>query len=381
MSKQNTARIFVHGLFGWGESDPVYRFFPQWGMGSGNVVKDLRRQGWDCHAPAVGPLSSAWDRACELYAWLTGTRTDYGAAHSARCGHARYGRAFGAPLVPDWSAERPVDLIGHSFGGATSRLLVHLLQNGSALERAACEDPSPLFLGGQAELVRSVTCIASPHNGSTLGVAVPDSICRVAEMNKLVAAGAVRLAPDGRFDFKLDQFGAAAEPDEDFVEAVRRLSAMTVEHGDGAVVDLSVDNALALNARIAMPEHVYYFSEPCCRTREKNGVHVPDTTMPPLLRESAGSMGACFDMTTPGGVAITRDWLPNDGLVNTISALCPHGAPHEFVTAETKAFRRGVWNVMPVHTADHLEIIGGFGHPVKTRRFYRALMKRLDSLE
>ncbi|MBQ4194708.1 MAG: hypothetical protein II622_01240 [Thermoguttaceae bacterium] len=80
----NTKRIFVHGLFGWGESDPVYRYFPQWGMGSGNVVRDLRRQGYDCFAPAVGPLSSAWDRACELYAWLTGTRTDYGAAHSAR---------------------------------------------------------------------------------------------------------------------------------------------------------------------------------------------------------------------------------------------------------------------------------------------------------
>ncbi|MDD7534311.1 MAG: hypothetical protein SPK18_10350 [Treponema sp.] len=35
----------------------------------------------------------AWDKACELYAQLTGLVTDYGVEHFARCGHLRYGRA------------------------------------------------------------------------------------------------------------------------------------------------------------------------------------------------------------------------------------------------------------------------------------------------
>ena len=36
----------------------------------------------------------AWNRACELYAQLNGSVTDYGVEHFARCGHLRYGRDF-----------------------------------------------------------------------------------------------------------------------------------------------------------------------------------------------------------------------------------------------------------------------------------------------
>ena len=46
-----------------------------------------------------------------------------------------------------------------------------------------------------------------------------------------------------------------------------------------------------------------------------------------------------------GGVLIDRSWLPNDGLVNTISALCPQGAPHREVAEDERQFEPGVWNV------------------------------------
>jgi len=35
------------------------------------------------YAASVAPNGSAWDRACELYAQLSGTRVDYGKAHTA----------------------------------------------------------------------------------------------------------------------------------------------------------------------------------------------------------------------------------------------------------------------------------------------------------
>ena len=122
--------VFVHGLLGWGARDALYRAVPYWGLAAGDVLGYLNACGYDCRAASVGIISSAWDRACELYAELTGGTADYGIAHAQHFGHARFGTAYPAPLVPDWGADRPIDLVGHSFGGATARLLLQLLADG-----------------------------------------------------------------------------------------------------------------------------------------------------------------------------------------------------------------------------------------------------------
>ena len=133
--------VFVGGMLSWGEENGMYKL-PYWGMVCGNLVQQLRDTGIEAYAPQVGPMNSAWDRACNLYAMLTGTRVDYGVAHSKKNNHARYGRTY-APLVQDWGKELPdggikkVHLLGHSFGGATMRMLAELLTNGSEEERQA----------------------------------------------------------------------------------------------------------------------------------------------------------------------------------------------------------------------------------------------------
>ena len=87
--------IFVHGILGYGDNDKLNSVTPYWGMQyKEDLMKSLNARGYDCHAASVGPLSSAWDRACELYAQLAGTVVDYGAAHSAEHNHARYGRSY-----------------------------------------------------------------------------------------------------------------------------------------------------------------------------------------------------------------------------------------------------------------------------------------------
>lgn len=68
---------FVHGLSGWGSYDEVYRRMPYWGMRGGDLIAWLRGQGFDCYAASVAPTGNVWDRACELYAQLAGTRVDY----------------------------------------------------------------------------------------------------------------------------------------------------------------------------------------------------------------------------------------------------------------------------------------------------------------
>ena len=108
--------------------------------------------------------------------------------------------------------------------------------------------------------------------------------------------------------------------------------------------------------------------------------HKPALGMTPLLRPFASAMGRYYGAVTPGGVPIDRTWLPNDGLVNTISARCPQGAPCRDVTDDTASFAPGVWNVLPTRQLDHLAMIGGVFNTnfVQTRRFYRAVMARID---
>ena len=148
--------IFVHGILGYGDNDKLNSVTPYWGMQyKEDLMKSLNARGYDCHAASVGPLSSAWDRACELYAQLTGTVTDYGEEHSKRCRHARYGEDFSSdPLIDEWSAEEKIKLLGHSFGGATVRLLAELMANGSEAElKPSGDDVSHLFPGRKGDTI------------------------------------------------------------------------------------------------------------------------------------------------------------------------------------------------------------------------------------
>ena len=63
--------VLVHGLLGWGSYDELNKIIPYFGMGTGSVTDYLKLDGYKCYAASVGPLSSAWDRACQLYAQLT----------------------------------------------------------------------------------------------------------------------------------------------------------------------------------------------------------------------------------------------------------------------------------------------------------------------
>ncbi len=92
--KTNYPYVFVHGFFGWGQYDKGSDKLTYWGMFSGDLVKKVDNSGFTAVAASVDTVGSAWDRACELYAQLTGQRVDYGKAHSAQFGHDRYGEDF-----------------------------------------------------------------------------------------------------------------------------------------------------------------------------------------------------------------------------------------------------------------------------------------------
>ena len=353
----STRYIFVHGLGGWGSYDPIDRVIPEWGMLGGSLIKYLNRQGYACYSASVSPVGSAWDRACELYAQLAGAVTDYGAAHAARAGHARFGRDFTAePLIPDWESGEPIVLIGHSFGGATVRLLAELLANGDADERAA-GDVSPLFLGGQAERVRAIATLAAPTNGTT----------------------AYDLHADPAFDPEAVDIPAMDKRIADIMDSHNAAEPDGRADWDWAAFDMHIDNAAALNARIATLPDTYYFSVPfTASAAQPDGRHLPERRiMEPMMRKHSILMGA-YTGTTAGGVVIDDSWRENDGLVNTVSARAPFGAPAR--DYQEGAVEPGVWNVLPTQHGDHMSVIGGMMKVRNMRPFYRKLLQMLDAL-
>ncbi len=330
----NYSFVFVHGVAGWGCYDPQYRVLPYWGMFGGDLLSFLSKQGFFCYAASVDPNGSAWDRACELYAQLVGARVDYGKAHAKKHGHARFGKDYtGRALVPAFDATHKLNLIGHSFGGTTIRMLAHLLENGDADEVAAAgTDVSPLFTGGKGDWLHSLTTLATPHNGTT--------------------AYCDHTGNEHRMGPPLQRVMTAV------MGALARKMPRDRGAGDVAEFDMYIDNALQLNEKLTVPEHLYCFSYPCCTTeRQPDGKCTPiKSCTEQMFRATAEIIGAMYGVTR-GGFVFDETWRDNDGLVNTVSARAPFDAPQqEFDPAD---IRRGVWNIMPVVQGDHMALEGG----------------------
>ncbi len=347
--------VFVHGLSGWGSYAELYAYLPYWGMFGGDLMTQLNEQGFACYAASVSPNYSAWDRACELYAQLTGTVVDYGEAHSARCNHDRYGADYtGRALVPAFDAKNKINLICHSFGGTTARLFASILQAGSAEEQATTTDGtlSDFFKGNNGHRIYSIVTLASPHNGSSVLLAGDgeNPLLTPEEIGALIGMGST----------------SEEETDTRIAE-------------DYALYDIMIDNALALNEQIITLHDIYYFSVVCnVTTANEDGTCTPVTAKTEyLLRETATAMGQ-FTGTTEKGFVIDEEWLANDGLVNTVSAAAPFG--DQKMSFNKNRIVPGVWLVFPTYEGDHMSLQGGFSVRNDVKQFYVDLLTMISQI-
>lgn len=385
--------VFIHGLDGWGSNEGINDIIPYWGATTGDLMEYLSEEGYECRSASVGPISSTWDRACELYAQLAGCTVDYGAAHSAQNNHLRYGRTYSEPLVDNWGELdirgkiRKVNLIGHSFGGTTARLLVSLLKNGSAEELAATTDGSisGLFTGGKGDWVESVTTICTPHNSSTAYKFVYE-INFYETFRHLCAfytATAGRTPLNGTyFDFHLEQFGMTNTPGEHDADGYFKSIARFLSNTrDAAQYELTPWGAQEVNDMIEINEDVYYFSYAFSTTQSGiiTDFELPVITTNPVLSVLSLYMGLRPDFKdSKTGREFDGEWHQNDGLVNTASAKYPFDEPH---TDYDGSPRRGEWNVMPVRSGDHGAAIGLFADKQTTQTFYLELAIMLNALK
>lgn len=356
--------IFIHGMCGWGEGSPQEENRPYWGtQPENNIITHLRSLGYTVYNPPVGGYSSAWDRACELYAQLTGTVVDYGAAHSKKCGHERYGRDYTGKAImgEPWDLESPLNFVGHSFGGETIRLFASLLAYGDETEKKATKEIcSELFRGGHEKSIFSVTTMSSPHNGSTVANYVSDPVAPAAMMMMLLQLQC--LSGKSKADLMLDQWKITTDPESgkkaSFNPAACIKMAVSKDH---CGYDITVQGAEELNKKIKTVKSAYYFSYTACIAEEtklgytklirNNNVFKPFYISSPLI---SASVNVFF-----GGKFIDKGWGANDGIVPLKSALYPFGEDHVTYDAERKIIP-GVWYVMPtVYGADHYDFCNG----------------------
>ena len=205
------------------------------------------------------------------------------------------------------------------------------MARGNAEERRVTDkaELSPLFTGGKADWIYSITTLAAPTNGTT-------------------AYG----------------FG---DPDKE------------LEKADCAAYDMYIDNAMALNKTISTQSCTYYFAVPCSTTvPAEDGTQIPDRELTERREwASAEHMGKLTGVT-PKGYVVDARWLENDGAVNTISAGAPFNAPS--VKLDRAHIRPGVWNVAETHRGDHMSLIGDLTKSKNIRVFYADWMEMINKL-
>lgn len=340
--------------------------------GLNRIQAVLNAGGYDARTASVGPVSSAWDRACELYAQIKGGTVDYGEAHAKKFGHARYGRTYPA-LYPQWGitnagALKPnmIHLIGYSFEGITARVLVELLENGSADEIAATKDGSlsPLFTGHHC-WVLSCSAIASPHNGTTLlDRYLANGLDSSSTLRIMILLSEGIFDDTSVYDIDLDQWGFYNRPDESFNRLLSRLASKRfLNEKDFSYYDLTPKGIYALNTWVKSRPFVYYFSLSANAMTKGTlpvvNYFIPISSMTPDLKSYASFMGAYY-LRLLGPVPIDGRWWPNDGLVNTVSEAGPQACANRIdtITAYYGYPISGTWNYMGiVNGADHFQVI------------------------
>ncbi len=374
--------IFVSGYAGWGQYDKLYGSVKYWGGLKCDLMEYLNSQGFECSASSVDPVKSAWDRACELYAQMTGRVTDYGVVHSKTYGHERFGPDFsGRPLIEGWGRKDKngipdkVNFVCHSFGGTTARLLADLMANGSKKEikGTAKNKVSSLFTGGKAGWINSITTLASPHNGTTLTVTADPAYALISGTDTLITFAGLKKIDLSKAEF-FDIFGVY-----DYIGGLEKVTTDGIGKDTG-VYDLSLDGAAEINKTLSTLNNVYYFSVACDATASINNSkqRVPNPLLSePVLWPSTVLMGALTGKTA-GGIVIDNSWLNNDGVVNTISCKYPKDEAHKIYNADS--IKPGVWNIMSTFKGDHASIVGGTLQKFDIKAYYLEQLKLIDSL-
>jgi len=351
---------------GWGEDEMAgYNY---WG-GKSDIVTHLRDAGYEVHEASVGPVSSNWDRAVELFYQIKGGQVNYGQSHSNEYGilQAPPNKIYPG-LYPQWNEDHPIHIIGHSMGGQTARMLNYLLNEIIYIDQDELYPETTDLLGNVHDgWIRSITTISAPHNGTTLSDIITKGIPFLQDVIGLAA-----VVGNDFYDFDLQQWGFEKQIDETWPSYFRRMR----EHQawgtrNMCAWDVSIEGARELNTLSPVDPNIFYFSFSTSNTRldTVSGYHVPDKTMSLILRANARIMGRnkayWYD-----GKATDSTWFENDGIVNTISQYGPttglDGSDPIAEYRKGELLIPGQWYHIKTYFVDHRILIGHGANDVQS---------------
>lgn len=388
----NYPNIFIHGLMGYGEEDGADKIFPYWGIGSKNLLRHLREEGYEVYHPSLGPCNSAWDRTCVLWAYLFGGTVDFGKVHSQKYHHARYGHTYPHGVLEDLGQDGPhkkINLFGHSFGGPTVKQAAALFAYGSEEEREGTppEELSPLFAGGHGSLIHTVTTLSGVNNGTTLATMLGQKGMTFMTYRLLLDNVITADTPISRFyNFQTQQWGIMGEPSSvhgwHFHLPFGRLDGIRAFDSNHGLDNVTHEMQIELVQETVNPSQktvpsIYYFAQRADCTKDNGkGTRIPDRRYSMFLTRAAGLMTGFYQPKRLSKYGVGNlPWRKNDGFVNLTGQSAPLNAP----SAEADyndSFTPGRWYNMPVEKGDHLLWMGFTGE----KNHYFAMYDRMLQL-
>ncbi|MEJ7345933.1 MULTISPECIES: YSIRK-targeted triacylglycerol lipase [Staphylococcus] len=340
--------ILVHGFNGFTDDINPSVLAHYWGGDKLNIRQDLEENGYESYEASISAFGSNYDRAVELYYYIKGGTVDYGAAHAAKYGHERYGKTYEG-VYKDWQPGQKVHLVGHSMGGQTIRQLESLLRNGNPEEqeyqRVHGGDISPLYQGQNDNMISSITTLGTPHNGTHAS----DLLGNEALIRQVVFdVGKVLGNKDSRVDFGLSQWGLKQQPNESYVDYVKRVKDSKLwQTKDNGFYDLTREGATNLNRQTSLNPNIVYKT------------YTGESTHASLFGRQKSDLNLFFPFTLTANVigkAAEKEWRENDGLVSVISSQHPFNQAY---TQATDTNQKGIWQVTPTkHDWDHVDFVG-----------------------
>ena len=373
--------VLIHGFFGWGNDEMGnYRY---WG-GQKDIQKTLEENGFTVFNVSVGPISSNWDRAVEVYYQLKGGQTDYGYKHAKKYGliqkpsDKKY-----KGLYPEWDKNHPVHLIGHSMGGQTARMLQYLLETELFENDSSTTNEKSDLLGlSRKDWISSITSLATPHDGSTLA----DILTKTFPFIQYFIGLAGVVGTDF-YDFDLSQWNLNRSSEESwskYVHKMRNHNAWKTKNISSW--DLSLDGARELNNHLQASADVYYFSIVTSTTekREFGHNHDPVENTPILIKTRSKLLGSRSGYWADGAMTDSL-WFENDGVVNTISMYGPstgiNGSDPLVQYEKGDLLIPGQWYWQKISKMDHWSIMGHLGNKSRVKRAEKIIIDHLALLK
>mgnify|MGYP001163829194 FL=1 len=379
IAENNYPVVFIHGFMGWGPGE--MGDYSYWG-GKNNYIKELQSEGFTIFEVSVGPISSNYDRAVEVFYQIKGGQVDYGAAHSEKNGTIRspIGKKY-IGLYPKWNEKNPIHILGHSMGGQTARMLNYLLSQ-EIYQKSGKKEDSELLGNAYYGWIKSISTISTPHDGTTLTHIMTSTIPYVQYF-----AGIAGLFGNSYFDFDLEQFGIEKQRNETWLSFITGLKDNPIiSTKNFSVYDLSLDGAKEFNSYSQASPEVYYFSFITSTTKrdKTTSFHVPlDDT--PLLNKARAKLIGSRSGYWDSGKQTDSLWFENDGVVNSISMFGPTtgvNGPDPILEHDPKDLLiTGQWYWKKLDQMDHWSIIGHFGSEEKKMRGFKLIKKHLDLLK